>query len=265
MLLNKIYILASLIGLNIATIGAYKNNVFDENLVLVFLGIFASAFFTLLIELLVNHINIIWNIIRSVFHKKIRISFAQLIRVEIEDKYLLVLNSRIKNTFQPPGGAIQYYDNKILTEYSLSEDEGYRNSPKEDLRKTLIVPRKLCSLYDWFFSRKDREISPEREFREELLKTNILPSKEFDQIRLSYSKTVTPKIKYSDQFDKYECFIFEIFDFIPTDSQRSWMTENIKESNNDYILLSKEEISRGGYVASKNQSYQLGTQTKYIL
>lgn len=226
---------------------------------LIFLGFFLQN----LVDVYVNYKGFIWTVCRSLFLKRMRISFAYLIRIRVGEELLLVKNERW-NLYQPPGGVFECYDDSIFDKFKMVDDEHLKNVSSKDLRKMLTSPKSLGQVIIWFLSRTDRETSPHREFAEELIQTGILSHHKFSNIDFKFIKTKVLGIEYSNHFKCYELKIFEIYELAPTDDQKTELKTLIKTSP-DFKLISKKIIEREGFCADTNTTIPLGTQTKYIL
>lgn len=113
---------------------------------------------------------------------QIRLSIAYLYQIETLGKYLLVKGLRIPNQYQPVGGVYKrlresYYE---LRNLMVTDDN---NIPIDDKsHKDLRIKLPGCNVMkflSWFDSQLGREVSPHREFHEELIKTGILDLKNF--------------------------------------------------------------------------------------
>ena len=69
---------------------------------------------------------------------------------------------------------------RVGNDYEVKPDD------ELDLRRDLKA-RNLFGFLRWFFSRRGREVSPGREFREELLDTGILPKDLFSKVNFASS------------------------------------------------------------------------------
>lgn len=225
--------------------------------------LFLGVFLPLLVESFIEYYGHIMTLIRSFYIRRIRISFAYLIRVQINDDFLLVKSKRF-DLFQPPGGVFEYYRDDIIDDFSLVGDEALNNVSKKDLRKTVTNPRKLIKIVTWFSSRKDREVSPHREFIEELLDGQILDPAKFKWLDFKFIKVVNPGITYSEHFKLDELKIFEVFEFVPSDEQKIELLKLAQVTSDKYKIVSREIINRNGFCKSTNQTVNLGTQTKHL-
>lgn len=120
----------------------------------------------------------------------IRVSCATLCRIEHQGRFLLLLNAnrRAKGLYvlAPIGGAITAYDWSALALMGAL--------PEEPLTHDLRFQMPLDHLQDfqaWFYRGDERERSPYRELREELVQeTDLLPVLSLDDVTCRYLWTV---------------------------------------------------------------------------
>ncbi len=186
----------------------------------------------------------------------LRFSISYLYKIEINGKYLLIRGNRIPDQFQPVGGVFKYYSSaqNLFEEYGVLTDE---NIPiDENNNKDLRIRVKAKNAYkfiEWFNSRKNREISVLREFEEELIKTNLIPSNIRENFHPEYMKTHFSGVCYSEHFKCKEVFIAEIYNLQLTSILENEIQEYlniIDNKNKNIILATREEIER--------QSFNLG-------
>ena len=142
-----------------------------------------------------------------------RISCASLCRIEIDDKYLVLLNRnrRQKGIYQlsPVGGAIEIDDWSVLGHLNLNPEK----PSSSDLRFFLDVD-KIEAFRSWFYKRQDREVSPFRELYEELVEeSGALFNLKRDDVAIRYLHSVedrkqTLRKGLTGQFTHY---FFEIY------------------------------------------------------
>ena len=200
--------------------------------------------------------------------KKIRVSMSYIYRIHINDKYLLVKNSKW-DYYQPVGGVYKV----------LSEDVGFlkdnfdwgkdphmktNNEKRNDLRGTVPMPKLIKSL-DWFKSQKNREISQWREFYEELIKTDILSINDFPHFEYRYAGTLLTPIKKSEKWkDCLEILSYDVFDLIPTTEQEEILKKTQSEQS-DYIIWLDEYIILNNGVINKDEEIKIGQHTKWTI
>ncbi len=190
-------------------------------------------------------------------NQDIRLSISYLIRININNKYLLVKSKRIPNQFQPVGGVYKYYDGAVglFDELGVKPDDGYKYD--KDLRDDLRIKVKgkhVLKIIKWFESQKSRELSPEREFREELIDTKILHSPEdFNILKTSFIKRTICPLKFSDKFQCNEILIRDIYKFTPTNNQLEALELIFDKETNDFRWFESEEIKRRGRTLDRRE------------
>ena len=207
---------------------------------------------------------------RFMFRKtEIRLSIAYLFRIKVDGQYLLV-KSRTRNYFQPVGGAFKTLpgSEKIFEKLDVRSDrviETEKGIAKGDLR-VYVNGLNVIEFLEWFDSKQDREISPWREFCEELILTDILPWRPFRYIDYKFKGTVQSPIITLDNGDK-GMFLFEIYDLIPNDEQ-SPILRQLKEAGDteQYVWADEYLIKRLGHdERSKEYRYDIAQHTKTAL
>lgn len=196
----------------------------------------------------------------------LRISFASLIRIKIDDKYVLIKSRRFSDLWQPVGGVYKFFDSNIRIDFGLQDDNGlFKESDPNELRLS-FPPDKIYRVFDfmkWFDSRRGREISPDREFREELLDQNILNADLFKEVHFEFIQRHF-QLALSGKFKLWELMAFEIFELKLSDLQKNQIKDVLKTDRKDVILLTKNEIDHDGFKLDGND-FRIGGQTKYIL
>lgn len=190
-------------------------------------------------------------------NQDIRLSIAYLIRININNKYLLVKSKRIPNQFQPVGGVYKYYDGAVglFDELGVQPDDGYKfdKDLHEDLR-IKVKGKHVLKIIKWFESQKSRETSPHREFIEELIDTKILSSpKVFNIIKTSFIKRTICPLKFSDKFQCNEILIRDIYKFTPTDKQIKALELIFDKETDDFRWFEPEEIKRRGRTLDRRE------------
>ncbi|MCJ8290390.1 MAG: hypothetical protein HRT58_12055 [Crocinitomicaceae bacterium] len=201
-------------------------------------------------------------------NKKVRVSMSYIYRIHINDKYLLVKNSKW-SYYQPVGGVYKI----------LSDDIGYlkdnfdwgidpymktNGEKRNDLRGTVPMP-KLLNFLDWFKSQKNREISHWREFFEELIKTNILKIEDFPHFEYRYAGTLLTPIKKSKKWkDCLEILSYDVFDLIPTKEQELILMKTQSEEINEIKWLDESIILNNG-VINKDEEVEIGQHAKWTI
>lgn len=182
---------------------------------------------------------------------EIRLSIAYLFRVQCHGKYLLVRNGRDQNhAFQPVGGVYKFYKGEcrdtfeklgIITDTSMSND----HTSSCDLRVKLKHRRKLLSFLKWFRKEENREVDPWREFFEELVKPEIIPSIVFPHIQYNRIGTHMTGIQYSEIFQIDEFLLADIFELLPNSLQEAEFEKLLQTGHQDILWATQKEILSG--------------------
>lgn len=198
--------------------------------------------------------------------KEIRLSIAYLFRINIDGNYLLV-KSRLKPVYQPVGGAFKTLpgSEKVFEKLQVRPDrliETEHGIAKEDLR-VHVKGINVIEFLEWFKSREERELSPWREFCEELISTGILPWREFRYINYKFRGTVQSPIITLDSGGK-GMFLFEIYDLVINDVQKPILQELLRNGNKkEYIWVDDYLIQRLGHDEKSKSFIQISPQTRY--
>lgn len=179
----------------------------------------------------------------------IRISFAYLFQIKIDNKYLLVMNSKGTSKYQPPGGAYKYETAEweyLIDEFCVQEDQNIAPSQSTRNDYRLFVPVKnLKKFIKRFDKTKYRENvhNLKREFKEELINTGIL---DFDTISYKYLGRHYTKIVFSRHFQCYELLLADVVALQPSESQRKVLKDLMGSSSEAYRFATDEEIKACG-------------------
>ncbi len=198
----------------------------------------------------------------------IRLSISYLYKIKLDNKYLLVKSNRIPNQYQPVGGVYKTKKgaSKLFHKLKVLSDDGYPydNDLKDDLR--IRVPGKnVMKFISWFESNTDRENNPLREFREELLDTNVLvPRQAFENIEYNSLERSMSKLHFSQKFQCPEILIKDIYEYIPNEEQEE-IIRNIFNNETDYYRwFEQDEIISLGRTKDKKE-FRVGEHTLDIL
>ena len=199
--------------------------------------------------------------------KEVRLSIAYLFRINVNGKYLLV-KSRRRDYYQPVGGAFKTLPgaDKVFEKLGVKPDrlvETEHGIAKSDLR-VYVKGVHIIEFLEWFKSKEDREISPWREFCEELISTDILPWKPFRYIDYKFKGTIKSPIINMDSGGK-GMFLFEVYDLVVNDEQEPVLEELQKNGNkSEYIWVDDYLIQRLGHDERvKDQLFEIAPHTKY--
>lgn len=200
----------------------------------------------------------------------IRFSIAYLYRIQIEDKYLLVRSNRIKDFFQPVGGAYKYFENAVDTfsKLGIRKDDKIKVDEKSDGDLRLQVPKKnVIKFLHWLVKNENREINCNREFYEELVATNILSKNNFPYVQYRKINEYSTGLKYSKHFQCWEILNFDIVEPVLNEAQKKELKELYTKGNSEnYVWVDAISIENDGFNhITKEQEFRFGTQTKFII
>jgi hypothetical protein len=123
------------------------------------------------------------------------------------------------------------------------------SASRDDLR--VRVPLKnLAEFLEWYRTASGRETTPDREFREELIETSILPEQKFKHIFHERVRTHVDGIHWSPHFNCHEVLIAEIYELNPTSEQKEILIELQTRASEEYIWCDESVIRAKGYDAN---------------
>ena len=198
----------------------------------------------------------------------IRLSVSYLFRIQLDDKYLLIRSDRFPQQFIPVGGVYKrlpqshtfFAGIKARSDDKIILDSVSRN----DLRIRLFglyIPKFI----NWFSRGKGRELSPWREFYEELVEPGILSKKVFPYIFYNHVRTHVNGIKYSEHFECYELLIADIFELVPTKDQEKELRILMDKIDDRYIWVDASTIQTLGVIPQKSRKYIISNHSPWIL
>lgn len=175
----------------------------------------------------------------------IRISFAYLFRIKIDNRYLLIKNERGTDKYQPVGGVYKlersekielkkrYHvkdDNKVLIDASSRDD--YR------LRVENRYLRRFVSRFNRQAAREKID-NLSREFKEELVSKGIL---DWSQITYRFCGRHMTELEFGKHFQIYELLLADIVELIPTDEQEKDLRVLLDQQSDILHFATAEEI-----------------------
>lgn len=199
----------------------------------------------------------------------IRISFAYLFRIKVDGKYLLVLNGRGTNKFQPVGGAYKFdeQEQKYLKNQCGAFEDGNISQDKlthRDYRLQIPV-KNLRKFIKRFNETNHRENVADlsREFNEEVIDTGIL---KFNKIKYRYCGRHFTNIEYSRYFECYELLMADIVELVMDDSQLESIRLLVNKESDKYRFATAKEIETCGIISgTENLLEVIGDHSYKIL
>lgn len=207
--------------------------------------------------------------------QNIRFSISYLFRIRIPntDHYLLVLNRRIPNQLQPVGGAYQRYgDNSLFEKWDFSPDNkknglGTDDISNKDLRFK-VKGKHVINVIKWFEEGKEREVSGNREFIEELIEPGIVDKDVFRKVSYRHIKRVSKNLEWSEYHGCNEVLIYDILELLPTPEQEKHLTDLYHKGSNmakGYAFVDQDEIEQLRLMENGIQVAKIGAHTKLTI
>lgn len=223
--------------------------------------------------------DVAWLYARTIFgpyrNKQIRFSLSYLFRIRIpgSNDYLLVMNRRIANQLQPVGGVYKRYgDDKLFESWDFVPDSrqnglGVDETSDSDLRFR-VRGKHTVDVVKWFEEGKEREVSGEREFCEELLEPGILDRQTFKSIKYKHIRRHSRHLKWSDFHQCYEVMIYDIYELLPSAQQQQaliTLAQQPKGLDKGYAIASCEQIEQCRYQQDGLQLAKIGEHTRLLI
>lgn len=232
--------------------------------------IFAASSIILLEKIFENFRLIwIWILTHTYYvNNKIRLSVSYLFKIKVDGKYLLVRSNRIPNQFQPVGGVFKRYRESFyaLEQLKVTDDN---NIPIDDASindlRVKMPAVKVISFINWYKSQLGREVSPYREFYEELIRTGILTQKDFPYLNYIHLRRHQTGIRYSQHFKCYEILIAEIFELKPTEEQIMVLRSLQGKNSDQYIWALEDAIERRGATPGEKSAYSISETSEWVI
>lgn len=208
-------------------------------------------------------------------NKDVRFSISYLFKIQIphSNKYLLVLNRRIDGQLQPVGGAYKRYgDASLFSKWGYKPDNkrnglSVDKKSENDLRFT-IKGKHTIELIKWFESMQEREVDPCREFKEELIDTGILDKMIFENIHYKHIRRFSKNLVWSDFFSCYETLIYDVFELIPSENQKTYLAELANKEvdlTKKFAIVECDDIEQLRFTKDGKQIARIGQHTKLII
>ncbi|WP_346855396.1 hypothetical protein [uncultured Draconibacterium sp.] len=197
-------------------------------------------------------------ILAALFVKELRLSCSYLYKIKIDDNYLLI-KSRKHGKFQPVGGNFKRnkHSTSFLETIELKEDDRFTNGNRssDDLR-LFIKGFDLQKFLKWYNApNKQREVTYDREFYEELVEPGYLPNNMFPFPKIDFRKQIVTPVRYSEHLDCKEVHIYDIVELKPTHEQEGYLRKLMSKGNTEqFVWVDTNTIRRRGYLQSTQSS-----------
>lgn len=230
-----------------------------------------AAALVVLLEKFIDNYRLIWIwLVTNTWlrRKKIRFSVSYLFKIKLSDKYLLVKGKRIANQYQPVGGVFKRYRESFyaLESLKVTDDDNIPidNESIDDLRIKLPAPNAIPFI-KWYDSQLGREVSPYREFYEELIRPGIVTQSVFPYINYIHKRRHMTAIRFSNHFQCHEILIAEIFELKLNEPQIEELKKTMDKSDTLLIWVKEDEINRLGAIPGRTTQYTISETSKWVL
>jgi hypothetical protein len=193
-------------------------------------------------------------------------SISYLFKIKIDDKYLLIKGTRI-DQYQPVGGVYKKspesfsFFNSI---YALDDKHMPIDDVSRDDLRIRVKGKYMLKVLHWFDKKIEREITYQREFIEELIKTGILNYEPFMYINCRFLRRVETGIRYTPYFKCDEYLVADIYELITNQEQESALRRLMQEDSDQYIWVDEDKIlSRG--VTKEHLKADISESSSWIL
>lgn len=197
------------------------------------------------------------------WNQKYRMSISYLFKIKIDNKYILIKGDRI-DQYQPIGGVYKYYESfkDNFNKWGVQNENEESFYEKNDLR-IYVKGKSLCKVIKWFETMKNREFSVDREFVEELIRTDILSDDALYNARFEFLCRQNSGVHVSQHFKCREVLIYDIIDVELRKEDMDILVEKC-QTGAPIILADYDSIDRE-CITIEGKSYKIGTHAKYIL
>ncbi|WP_368298553.1 hypothetical protein [Cytobacillus firmus] len=241
----------------------------NTNIIAIACGVVASIVMNAILYLSVNFNNIKFLYKSKILYRKedIRVSISYLFRIKIDGKYLLVKGNRIQQ-YQPVGGVYKRYKDSdyIFSKLDVKEDV---KIPEDDAKKNDLRVRvkgeNLIDFLNWFKGATGREISAEREFKEEVLSSGLVNKNAFPYLKYKFIKRIQDEIKFDEHFQCQQILIADIYELILDDFQLSELTRLVNTESGIFTLASELEIDTLGASLDGKARIPISRTSKWIV
>ena len=175
----------------------------------------------------------------------VRISFSYLYRIKVGDKYLLIINDRGTDKYQPIGGVYKFEEGEklilknkfqIIDDSKIPIDESSYNDYRLRLKNKYL--RKFIQHFD-VDAKREKINNLSREFREEVIESSAL---DWNEISYRFCGRHMTKLNYSNHFQIYELLLADIVEVLLNKDQEKELNELVNSLPDKYLLATEEEI-----------------------
>lgn len=230
-----------------------------------------ASIFLLMAERLVENWQQLWLYIQTKAwyrNTTIRFSISYLYRIKVEGKYLLIKGKRVANQYQPVGGVYKRYRESFYALQGLDVTDD-NNIPIDDISvddlRVKLPGKNVSAFLTWFNTELGREVSPSREFHEELLQTGILSRKNFPYPSYIFLKRVQTSIRYSKYFNCKEILIADVFELKPNSEQLEELKRLMLSSTDEIVWVDEERIKRLGALPGSLSNFTISETANWII
>lgn len=177
---------------------------------------------------------------------------------------MLVRGNRLKNQYQPVGGVYKYYDEAkpTLEKFHFRPDVKMGNTSETDDLRIYIKGKYLLRFIEWFNSMKDREYDPTREFKEELIVTQLISCDAFQNFEYRKIFVHNVGVQYSTYMQCEEFVYADIFDIKLSESQKAVIRCAVEKYPQLLCLASADELNSECYGGIEKN---IGNNAKWLL
>jgi hypothetical protein len=205
-------------------------------------------------------------------YRTIRLSIAYLIAISVDGELLLVKGSRITTQYQPVGGVYKARPEgmaRLLSLGALSDTRFVADAANHrDLRMT-VPGKNLHRVLQWFDSGQQREMSPWREFFEELVRPGLLDRDTFAYFDYSYRGRRQLPFRFDKYSQHYQLIVGDMYEMHPSDEQLDALRklrEQVRGQPDAPVLFATpEQIRRGGATLAESAGYDIPPTAVWLL
>ena len=199
--------------------------------------------------------------------RRIRFSISALVRVRVDDQFLLVRGYRIER-FQPVGGVLKYYPTALpeLMACGLEPDVLYeRDEVNENDLRIVVRADRLCRFLKWYESGKGREHSPWREFYRELIVAGHISHTSTPFADFQYLSRHSSSLDWNEDLCVFECFVAEMYEWMTTPAQEEELRHLMTKSSDDYRWATLQEIEAYGIIPKQQAAASISNSAVWLL